>query len=98
VPGKEPAREKNHGRYQARSVKALNAPTQFNLAGAAQVFRIIRRTKTMEPGARWTVETAYGATSLAWDQAGPEDIADRGARPCLPVVAMQERTVVTFHV
>jgi predicted transposase YbfD/YdcC len=76
VPGREPVREKSHGRYQARSVKVCDAPPRLKLEGAAQVFRIIRRTKTMDPDGRWTIETAYGATSLAWDRTCPEEIAE----------------------
>jgi hypothetical protein len=76
APDPRAAHEKSHGRYQTRTIKTIEALPGFPLAGTAQLFRIIRRAKSLGPGADWSVETAYGATSLTWDRASPTQIAE----------------------
>jgi predicted transposase YbfD/YdcC len=69
---------RGHGRIEYRSIRTAAVPegADLGLPGAAQVFRILRRSKDLDTEHGWLrKETAWGATALPETIAGPADLA-----------------------
>jgi predicted transposase YbfD/YdcC len=72
------AHNRGHGRIEYRSIRTADIPdgTDLGLPGAAQVFRILRRTKDLHTEHGWLrKEHVWGATALPATLAGPADLA-----------------------
>lgn len=72
------ATSRGHGRVEYRSIRTTAVPdgADLHLPGAAQVFRILRRSKDLATGSGWLrKETVWGATALPAAIAGPAELA-----------------------